>query len=155
MSLIRYLREGKLEVLYRKIESSIQIQLKTVPCQLINKSRLEKHLESSIRRESAIVITVSISKEATRLCSKGLRFEGALKVVEKYWEVRSGLVYLSCAGIDHDCLRDCGDRVVQYVICADIHKVENYKYGITEYTIRMGKICTNVISKCTNCGVKH
>lgn len=84
MSLTRYLREGKMEVLCQEIESSIGIQLKTVPRWLINKSRLEEHLESGIERGSAIVITVGISKEATKLCSKGLRFEGALKVVEKY-----------------------------------------------------------------------
>ena len=104
---------------------------------------------------SAIVITMGTSKEAAKLCSKGLRFGGALKIVEKYWEAGPGLVCLSCAGVGHDCLEECGDRAVQCVICADVHKVEDHRCGVTGCTVKMGKICTHVIPKCANCGAKH
>lgn len=84
MSLARYFREEKLEILYRKIKSSTGIQLKTGPCQQISESRLKKHLESGTRRRSAIGITVGTSEEVVKLCSKRLRFRGAVKLVKRY-----------------------------------------------------------------------
>ena len=84
MSLARYLGEGKMELLRREIGSSTGIQLKTLPRWLINETRLEERLESGSGRGLAVVITVGNSIEASKLCSKGLRFGGALKVVEKY-----------------------------------------------------------------------
>lgn len=84
MSLVKYLGKEKIEVLCRKIESSTEIKLKTIPCWLISESRLEERLESGTGKKSAIVITVGTSKEAIKLCSKKLRFGGALKIVEKY-----------------------------------------------------------------------
>ena len=155
MLLARYLGEGKMELLCREIESSTGIQLKTIPRWLISESRLEKRLDSDTGRGSAIVITVGTSEEAAKLCSKGLRFGEALKVVEKYWEARPGSVCLSCAGLGHDCLGECGDRAVQCVICAGAHKVEDYRCGVTGCTVKMGKICTHVTPKCANCGAKH
>ena len=155
MSLARYLGEGKMEVLCREIESSTGIQLKTVPCWLISESQLEKRLESGTGRGSAIVITVGTSEEASKLCSGGLRFGGALKVVEKYWEARPSSVCLSCAGIGHDCLGECKNRAVQYVICAGAHKVQDHRCGVIGCTMKMGKICTHVTPKCANCGAKH
>lgn len=49
----------------------------------------------------------------------------------KYWEAGPSLIYMSYAGISHDCLRKYGDRVIQYIICADIHKVKNHRYRLT------------------------
>ena len=112
-----------MEVLCREIESSTGIQLKTVPCWLISESQLEKRLESGTGRGSAIVITVGTSEEASKLCSRGLRFGGALKVVEKYWEAGPSSVCLSYAGVSHDRLGECKDRAVQCIICAGTHKV--------------------------------
>ena len=155
MSLARYLGEGKMEVLCREIESSTGIQLKTVPRWLISESRLEERLESGNGRGSAIVITVGNNEEASRLCSKGLRFGGALKVVEKYWEAGPGSVCMSCASVGHDRLRQCGDKAVQCVICAGAHKVEDHRCGVTGCTVKMGKICTHVTPKCANCRGKH
>ena len=123
MSLARYLGEGKMEVLCREIESSTGIQLKTVPCWLISESQLEKRLESGTGRGSAIVITVGTSEEASKLCSRRLRFGGALKVVKKYWEVGPSLVCLSCASVGHDRLEEYKDQAIQCVICAGAHKV--------------------------------
>ena len=87
MPLGRYFGEGEMELLSRKIESSTGIKLKTKPRWLINEARLEERLESGNGRGSAIVISVGNSTEASQLCSKGLRFGGALKVVEKYWKL--------------------------------------------------------------------
>ncbi len=70
-------------------------------------------------------------------------------------EARPGSVCLSCAGVGHDCLGECGDRAIQCVICAGAHKVEDHRYGVTGCTVRMGKICTHVTPKCANCGAKH
>ena len=155
MSLARYLGKRKMEVLCREIESSTGIQLETVPHWLISETRLEERLESGTERGSAIVITVGTSEKAAKLCSKGLRFGGALKVVEKYWEAGPGLVCLSCAGVDHDRLEKCGDRAVQCVICAGANKVEDYRCGVTGCAVKMDKICTHVTPKCANCGAKH
>lgn len=65
-----------------------------------------------IGRRSAIVITVKTREEVTELCSKGLRFGGAVKVIEKYWEAGTGLVFMSCTGIDHDYQGKCDKRSV-------------------------------------------
>ncbi len=50
---------------------------------LIGKSRLEEHLKSRNGKESVIIITGGNNKEGFRLCSKGLKFGGGLKIVEK------------------------------------------------------------------------
>ena len=92
MSLSRYLGEGKMKILCREIESSTEIQLKTLPRLLINETQLEERLESVNGRRSAIVIALGNSVEASKLYFKGLRFGGALEVVEKYWEAVPGLV---------------------------------------------------------------
>lgn len=84
MPLLQYLGEGKMDLLYREIESSIGIKLKTRPRWLVNEARLEERLESGTGKGSAIVITVGNSTEAAKLCAKGLRFGGALKVIERY-----------------------------------------------------------------------
>lgn len=75
-----YLGEGKMELHYREIESSTGIRLKTKPRWLINEERLEERLKSENGRGSAIVITVGNEAGALKLCAKGIRFGGALKV---------------------------------------------------------------------------
>ncbi len=155
MPLARYLGEGKMELLRREIESSTGIQLKTLPRWLISEAPLEERLESETGRGSAIVITVGNSAEASTLCAKGLRFGGAPKVVEKYWEAGPGSVCMSCAGIGHDRLGECGNRGLQCVICAGDHKTENHLCGVTGCNVKKGKICTHVTPKCANCGGHH
>lgn len=98
------------------------------------------------------MITGENSTEASQLCFKGLRFGGALKVVEKYWEAGPSSICISCAGIGHDRLGGCGDRGPRCVICAGAHKVGSHKCGVTGCMTKIGKICTHVIPKCANCG---
>lgn len=57
-----------------------------VPYWLICEIRLEKRLESGIKKESAIVIIISTRAKVTKLCSKEQKFNSVLKIVEKYWE---------------------------------------------------------------------
>lgn len=51
---------------------------------LISENWLEKYLEFYIKRTSAIVIIVNISKKIAKLYSKKLRFGKAFKILEKY-----------------------------------------------------------------------
>ena len=102
ISLTQYLGEGRMELLWQKIESSTEIKLKTLPHLLINKTQLEERLDFGNRKGSAIVITVEKSMEASRLNSKRLRFDGALKVVEKYWKAGPSSVCMTCSGIGHN-----------------------------------------------------
>ena len=155
MPLMRYLGEGKMELLCREIESSTGIKLKTLPRWLISEARLEERLETGNGKGSAIVITVGNEAEASKLCSKGLRFGGAPKVVEKYWEAGPGSVCMTCSGIGHDRLGGCKERPEQCVICAGAHKTENHRCGVTGCAAKKGKICIHVVPKCANCGGNH
>lgn len=155
MPLLQYLEEGKIDLLYREIESFTGIKLKTRPRGLINEVRLKERLESGTGKGSAIVITVGNSIEAAKLYAKELRFGGALKVVERYWEAGPSSVCMTCLGLGHDRLGSCGDKEVQCVICAGTHKAENHKCGITGCTIGRGKICTHLVPKCANCAGNH
>lgn len=77
-----------------------------------------------------MVIMTGNSIKASRLYSKKLRFGGTLKVIEKDWEGRSSLVYITYSGIEHDWLGGFGDKTVQCIICVGLHKLENHKYEI-------------------------
>lgn len=112
MLLARYLRDENIELLWREIELSRGIKLKTMPWWLVSETRLVKHLESGTKRESVIVIIVENSTRSLKLCSKGLRFRGALKMVEKYWTFGQESVCISCADISHDPLRKYGDKTL-------------------------------------------
>ena len=155
MPLMRYLGEGKMELLCREIESSTGIKLKTMPRWLISEARLEERLEAGNGKGSAIVITVGSEVEASRLCAKGLRFGGAPKVVEKYWEAGPSSVCMTCSGIGHDRLGGCNERPEQCVICAGAHKTENHACGVTGCGVKKGKICIHVVPRCANCGGNH
>lgn len=122
---------------------------------LISEKWSEKHLEAGIGRRSAIVIIVSTSKKIAKLCSNGFRLRRALKVVEKYWKAGPNSIYLSFARVGHDCLGKYWDKALQCVICISTHKVENYYCSVTSCTVKMGKICTNVILKYANCRAQY
>lgn len=102
---MQYLGNRKIELLYLKIKSSTRINLKTRTSWLINEARLEKYLESKNRIGLAIVIIIGSSMQASKLCSKKLRFGKTLKVIENYLKVRSRLICMICIGIGHNCLR--------------------------------------------------
>lgn len=112
-------------------------------------------MKSGIQTWSAIVITVDTGKEAAKLYSKELRLREALKIVEKYWEVEPGLVCLSYISIGHNCWGKCKNQIVWCVIYIGAYKVEDHRYKVTSYTMKMSKICTHVTSNCANYEVKH
>lgn len=84
MLLARYLGKRKIDLLRREIKSSSGIKLKTTPQWLINESRLRERLEFHNNPGSAIIITVASASKASYLYTKSLRFEGGLKVINKF-----------------------------------------------------------------------
>ena len=144
-----------MELLKREVESSTEIQLKALPRWLINKNRLREQQETGNKRGSAILITVKGEAEAKQLCASGLRFEGVLRVVERYWEAGPSSVCMTCCGIGHERMGSCGDRPPKCVICAGPHKVEDHCCGVAGCNKGKGKICIYVTAKCANCGGIH
>lgn len=143
-----------MEILCKEIESSTGIRLKIRPQWLISKARYEERLETD-GRWFAIVITIGNEADASKICTKGLRFGGSLKVVEKYWKAGPSSVCMTCSGIGHERVGGCGERIAQCVICARPHKSENDKCGVTGCTTKGGNICIHVVPKCANCGSNH
>lgn len=84
MSLDRYLGSEKLQHLKREVESSIGIQLKTMPHWLISKDCFKEKQKKGSKISSTIVITVGNTIEAKRLLANGLHCRGAVKKEEKY-----------------------------------------------------------------------
>ena len=84
-----------------------------------------------------------------------MRFGGVLKVVEKYSEAEPGLVCMSCVGINHNRLGECGDKTVQCIICVSAYKVKNHRCGVIGYTVKIDKVCTHVTLKYVNDGENH
>lgn len=102
MLLICYFRKGKIKVLFWKIKSSMKIKLKTTFQQLISKAQLEKCLNTKNEKRLAIVIIIGSKEDISKLCAKRFRFEGASKVVKKYWEAKTSLVFMICLGIGYN-----------------------------------------------------
>ena len=73
-----------MELFKRKIKSLTEIVLKAMPQWFVNEDRLKKQQDANNKQRSAIVITVSNDNKVKKLCANGLRFEKAVKVVEKY-----------------------------------------------------------------------
>ena len=154
MSLERYLNEGNMELLKCKVESSIGIQLKSLPRWLINENRLKEQQETG-KQGSAIVITIQGEVEAKRLCASGLRFGGIVRVVKRYWEAGPGSVCTTCCDIGHQRIGNCGDRPEKCIICIGSHKVENHQCSVIGCNKRNKKIYVHVTPRCANCMEAH
>ena len=48
------------------------------------------------------MIIVGNKAKVSKLCTKSLRFGGAPKVVEKYWEAGPNSICMTYLGIEHD-----------------------------------------------------
>ena len=92
--------------------------------------------------------------EAKKLCATGLRFGGVIRLVERYWEAGPSSICMTCCGIRHQRMGNCGDRPHKCIICAGPHKVEDHQCGIKGCKKR-GKICVHVTPKCANCIGAH
>lgn len=137
------------------MESFTGIQLKTLLYWLISENRLKNELKAGNKRRSAIVITVKEKSEAKYLCTSGFRFEKIVKAVEKYWEARSSLVYMTCCGISHKRIESCENRLLLCIICTGSHKVVDHNCGVANYNKKKRKICIYVAIKCPNYRRNH
>ena len=155
MSLDRYLRLEKMGLLKREVESSTEILLKATLHWLINENRLQKQQKTSNKRRSAIVITVSNKNVAKQLIASGLRFGGAVKKVEKFWEAGPGSVCMRCCGIGHERLGSCGNRPEKCIMCAGEHQISEHQCGVRGCSKGMGKLCVHVVARCANCQGNH
>jgi hypothetical protein len=155
MSLDRYLGPGKMGLLKREVESSTGILLKATPRWLINENRLQEQQEINNKRGSAIVITVSNENVAKQLIASGLRFGGAVKKVEKFWEAGPGSVCMRCCGIGHERLGSCGNRPEKCIMCAGEHQVSEHQCGVGGCSKGIGKLCVHVVARCANCQGNH
>lgn len=155
MSLERYLGPGKMELLKREVESSTGIPLKATPRWLVNEDRLKEQQETNNKRGSAIVITVSNENVAKQLMASGLRFGGAVKKVEKFWDAGPGSVCMRCCGIGHERLGSCGDRPEKCVMCAGEHQAREHQCGVNGCSKGTGKLCVHVVARCANCQGSH
>lgn len=98
MLLKQYLDEKNMGLLKHKVESSTDIQLKSSFHWLINKNWLRKQQDKR-KRGSAIVIIIQRKAKAKTLYTSGLWFGRVVRVAERYWETRPGLVYMTCYDI--------------------------------------------------------
>ena len=150
MSLERYLGDGKMDLLKREIELSNGIQLKTLPCWLIGKSRLQEKQVTRDKRGSAIVITVKSKSEAKQLCAFGLCFGYIIKKVEKYLEVWISSVYMMCCGISNKRMGKFNNRPLKCIIYAGLHKIIEYQCGVLDCSKEIRKICIHMKVKYIN-----
>jgi hypothetical protein len=107
------------------------------------------------RLNSTIVITVGREHEAKHLCAKDLRLGMGTKPAEKYLDQGPGAVYQTCCGVGHDKQRGCGDRPLQYMICAGSNKMSDHKCRVSGCTTQAGRVCIHDTVQRANCGGKH
>ncbi len=155
MLLERYFGPGKMELLKREVESSTGIPLKATPRWLINEDRLKEQQKTNNKRGSAIVITVGNENVAKQLMASGLRFGGAVKKVEKFWDAGPGSVCMRCCGIGHERLGNCGNRPERCVMCAGEHQASVHQCGVSGCNKGTGKLCVHVVARCANCQGSH
>lgn len=62
---------------------------------------------------------------------------------------------MTCYGIGHERMRDCGDRPAKCIICAGLHKIEEHRCGVVGCRKGNGKICVYITALCANCGSQH
>ena len=62
---------------------------------------------------------------------------------------------MKCCGIEHERMGNYRNRPPKFVICTDLHKIEDHYCGVTGCNKRKGKICVHVIAQYVNCGGSH
>ena len=155
MPLERYLSEGKIKLLKQKVESSMGIQLKTLPRWLISEDRLGQAQITRNKWGSAIVIIEKGESESKKLCASDLRFSVFTRVVEKSWEAGPSSICMPCCGMGHERMGGCEKGPAKCVICARSHKVQEHQCGVIGYTKGRRIICLHVPVLCANCGRNH
>lgn len=151
----RYLGEGKMELLRQEVELLTGIQLKALPCWLISEDRLREAKTTGNKWGSAIVIIVKGETKAKKLYTSNQRFDGLIRVVEKYWKVGSSSVCVTSCGIEHRRMGGYGNQPAKCIIYIGEHKVEEYKGGVIGCTKGKRRICPHITIRCDNCGGNH
>ena len=62
---------------------------------------------------------------------------------------------MTCCGIRHERMGNCGDQVPQCIVYNGLHKMEEQYSGIAGCNREKEKICAHVTAKCANCGGNH
>ena len=115
-----------MRLLRGEVEFSTRILLKATSRWLINENRLQEQQKTSNKRGSAIVITMSNKNVAKQLKASGLRFERAVKKVEKFLEAGPGSICMRCFGIGYKRLASCGNRPEKYILCTREHQISKH-----------------------------
>lgn len=103
----------------------------------------------------AINIIVSGKREAKTLYTLRLRFDGVVKIEEKYWELELSSVCITCSSIGYELIRKCRSRSPKCIICANPHKMIKHQYGINKCNKESRKIYVYVVVKCLNYNSSH
>lgn len=97
------------------------------------------------------MITVANTLKAYFLYAKSLRFKGGLKVVEEFWKVGPEFICPICYKIGHDCLQNCRHRLLQYMLCAEPPKLNEYRCRINGCQLGFRKKCNYIMATYINC----
>lgn len=62
---------------------------------------------------------------------------------------------MTYCGIKYEQIKNCGDQLLKYVICASSHKVKEHCYKVVRCNKKKEKICVYVTTKCANCRGTH
>lgn len=87
----------------------------------MNKLQLEKRLKTGGKKSSEIFNRVGNEEDVSKLRISGLRFRGASKVLEKYWNARPSSVYMTCLDISLDQLGTYNGKQERCGICTKKH----------------------------------
>lgn len=68
------------------------------------------------------MICVKKAAKAKKLYISGLLFRRAVKMVERYWDARPGLVFITCYGIRHQRIESFEDQPQKDIICISPHR---------------------------------
>ena len=133
ISLDRYLKKGKIEMLKQKVELSISIQLKALRCWLISKNRLQEQQKSCNKQGSAIVIIVIEESKTKYLHASRFLYKRIIKVVEKYWKIEPNSVCMICCDIEYEQMGNCRNWPSKYIIYSGYHNFKEHYCGVADY----------------------
>ena len=92
-----------------------------MPRWLVKKNRLKKQQEAKNKQWSAIIIIVSNNSKAKKLYANGFCFRGVVKVEEKYWKAKQGLVCIRYCKIEHKRQGNYSDKRERCLLWAEPH----------------------------------
>lgn len=85
------------------------------------------------------------------MCTKGLRFGRALKIVKEYKESKPRSIWVIYYTIGHDYSKSLGQTLARYALYLKPHKLKKLKGEVNDCKIRSGNIGTYVKIISANC----